>query len=227
MPLVNLHTHLAEPVRRLHAIRDAAGAVKAMVQRVKGVVPMDFPSIGVPWVMRGLAELYGRSHLSGIAPPLANVVISNVPGPQVPLYAAGARMRTYWPLSIVEHGLGLNITVVSCAGEMGFGFTAAHVAVPDARALTRALATTFDELAAAATSEYGKRLAAARRAERQRQGAAKRRAAQSASVPAARAATTAGRSRAAVSQLAGAAKRVPAAKKTPVQPRSRPTARKA
>jgi WS/DGAT/MGAT family acyltransferase len=155
MPLVNLHTQLADPVRRLLAIRDAAGAVKAMVRRVKGVVPMDFPSIGVPWVMRGLAELYGRSHVSGIAPPLANVVISNIPGPQVPLYAAGARMRTYWPLSIVEHGLGLNITVMSYAGEMGFGFTAARVAVPDARALTRALTATFDELAAAATKTAG------------------------------------------------------------------------
>jgi len=148
MPLVNLQTQLADPVRRLLAIRDAAGAVKAMVKRVKGVVPMDFPSIGVPWVMRGLAELYGRSHVTGIAPPLANVVISNIPGPQMPLYTAGARMRSYWPMSIVEHGLGLNITVMSYAGEMGFGFTAARSAVPDARALTHALSSAFDELTA-------------------------------------------------------------------------------
>ena len=72
-------------MRRLRAIRDAAGAVKAMVQQAKGVVPMDFPSIGVPWVLHGLAELYGRSHLAGVMPTLANVVISNIPGPQVPL----------------------------------------------------------------------------------------------------------------------------------------------
>ena len=63
MPLVNLHTHIADPLRRLRAIRDAAGAVKAMVQRARGVVPMDFPSIGVPWVLHGLAALYGRSHI--------------------------------------------------------------------------------------------------------------------------------------------------------------------
>jgi diacylglycerol O-acyltransferase / wax synthase len=149
MPLVNLQSHLADPVRRLLAIRDGASAVKAMVRRVKGVVPMDFPSIGLPWVMRGLAELYGRSHVTGIAPPLANVVISNIPGPQLPLYAAGARMRTYWPMSIVEHGMGLNITVMSYEAQMGFGFTAASAAVPDARALTRALAAAFEELAAA------------------------------------------------------------------------------
>ena len=149
MLLVNLHTHIADPVRRLHAIRDAAAAVKAMVRQAKGVLPMDFPSIGVPWVLHGLAELYGRSHLASVMPVLANVVISNVPGPRVPLYAAGARMSDYWPLSIVEHGLGLNITVISYAGAMGFGCTTAKVAVPDAHELTLAIGEAFEELRAA------------------------------------------------------------------------------
>jgi WS/DGAT/MGAT family acyltransferase len=146
MPLVNLHTHIVDPLRRLRAIRDAAGAVKAMVRQARGVVPMDFPSIGVPWVLHGLAGLYGRSHLASVMPVLANVVISNIPGPRVPLYAAGARMSTYWPVSIVEHGLGLNITVVSYADAMGFGFTTARAAVPDAHELTQALAEAFEEL---------------------------------------------------------------------------------
>jgi hypothetical protein len=79
---------------------------------------------------------------------MANLVISNVPGPQVPLYAAGARMATYWPLSIAEHGLGLNITVMSYAGAMGFGFTTARCAVPDARELTAALHEALEELKA-------------------------------------------------------------------------------
>ncbi len=146
MPLVNLHTHIADPVQRLGAIRDGADAVKAMVQQTKGVMPMDFPSIGVPWLLHGLAELYGRSHLAGVMPTLANVVISNIPGPRVPLYAAGARMSDYWPVSIVEHGLGLNITVISYAGAMGFGFTTARAAVPDAHRLTQALVEAFEEL---------------------------------------------------------------------------------
>jgi len=146
MPLVNLQSHIADPLRRLRAIRDGAGAVKAMVQRARGVVPTDFPSIAVPWVLHGLAALYERSSISGVMPPLANVVVSNIPGPQVPLYAAGARMSTYWPMSIVEHGVGLNITAMSYAGAMGFGFTTALSAVPDARQLSRALAATFDEL---------------------------------------------------------------------------------
>jgi len=148
MTLVNLHTHRADAVRRLHAIRDAAGAAKALAGRTRSILPTDFPSITVPWLLHGLATLYGRSGLAGTIPPIANLVISNVPGPQVPLYAAGARMRTYWPLSITEHGLGLNITVMSYAGAMGFGFTAARGAVPDARPLARALAEGLDELVA-------------------------------------------------------------------------------
>ena len=148
MMLVNLHTDRADPVRRLHAIRDAADAAKALAGRAKGILPTDFPSIAMPWVLHGLASLYGRSHLAGSIPPIANLVVSNVPGPQVPLYAAGARMRTYWPLSIAEHGLGLNITVMSYAGAMGFGFTTARAAVPDARELARALVEAFDELVA-------------------------------------------------------------------------------
>ena len=147
MALVNLNTQIADPVKRLRAIRDAAGAVKAVAKRAKGLMPTDFPTIGVPWVMHGLATLYGRSGLSQALPPLANVVISNVPGPQLPLYAAGARMASYWPMSIVEHGLGLNITVLSYAGAMHFGFTTALNVVGDARELSTALTQALDELA--------------------------------------------------------------------------------
>jgi diacylglycerol O-acyltransferase len=148
MSMVNLNTHLADPVKRLRAIRDAAGAVKALAKRARGVTPTDFPTIGAPWLLHGLALLYGRSGIAGAMPPIANVAISNVPGPQVPLYAAGARMSTYWPLSIVEHGQGLNITVLSYAGAMGFGFTTARCAVPDARELSAALLEALDELVA-------------------------------------------------------------------------------
>lgn len=148
LTLVNLHTTIADPLRRLRAIRDGAGAMKALAQRARGVIPTDFPSIGMPWLLQGLAALYGRSGIVGAMPPIANLVISNVPGPQVPLYAAGARMTDYWPLSIVEHGVGLNITVMSYAGTMGFGFTTARCAVPDARELSAALLEALDELVA-------------------------------------------------------------------------------
>jgi WS/DGAT/MGAT family acyltransferase len=163
LSLVNLHTHIADPLRRLRAIRDASLAVKTLAQQARGVIPTDFPSIGVPWLLHGLASLYGRSGITRAVPPIANLVISNVPGPQVPLYTAGARMATYWPLSIAEHGLGLNITVMSYAGAMGFGFTTARAAVPDARSLSTALLAALDELLSKSRAAAPAKKPAARR----------------------------------------------------------------
>ena len=158
MALVNLNTHIADPVKRLRAIRDASLAAKQQAKAARGVTPTDYPSIGLPWLMQALTSLYGRPGVADAMPSLANVVISNVPGPTAPLYAAGARMSTYWPLSIVGHGLGLNITVISYDGAMGFGFTTARSAVPDARELSVALLAALDELVASS------HLAPARRA---------------------------------------------------------------
>lgn len=145
-------TQIADPVRRLRAICAAicaaTGAVKELAKRACGVLPTDFPTITVPWILHGLATLYGRAGIADAIPPITKVVISNVPGPQLPLYAAGARMATCWPLSIPEHGVGVIITVMTYAGTLGFGFTTASSAVPDARKLTAALAAALEELVA-------------------------------------------------------------------------------
>ena len=146
LSLVNLATHIADPLRRLRAVSAAAGATKSLARSARSLLPTDFPSIGVPWIVSSMAALYGRSHIADVIPPIANVVISNVPGPQVPLYTAGARMEAYWPVSIVEHGLGLNITVLSYTGTLAFGFTAARTAVADARELVSDLAVAHAEL---------------------------------------------------------------------------------
>ena len=146
MTLVNLATDIADPVQRLRAIRDAAGAIKSVAGRAKALIPTDTPSLGAPWLLGGLAALYGRSKLADRLPPIMNVVISNVPGPAAPLYAAGARMRTYWPLSIVEHGIGLNITVVSYCGSLDFGLVAARCVAADLHPLARAIEEAHAEL---------------------------------------------------------------------------------
>jgi hypothetical protein len=143
---VNLATNIADPVKRLRAIRENAAAAKALTAKTKSVVPTDFPSLGVPWIVSRLAGLYGRSHLADRIPPIANLVISNVHGSEVPMYMAGARMLTYWPISIVEHGLGLNITLESYAGSLDFGLLAAKNAVPNVREIADAIEESFAEL---------------------------------------------------------------------------------
>lgn len=148
LSLVNLATHIADPLKRLQAIRDSSGATKAVARQAKSVIPTDIPLFGVPWLLGALASLYGRSRVVDTLPILANVLISNVPGPSVPLYVDGLRMTGYWPLSIVEHGVGLNITLMSYAGNLCFGFVVAKNAVPDPSALAADLMAAFDELKA-------------------------------------------------------------------------------
>jgi len=58
-------------------------------------------------------------------------VISNVPGPRQPLYAAGARLLHYYPVSTIADGQGLNITVQSYLGVLDFGLVACRELVPD------------------------------------------------------------------------------------------------
>jgi hypothetical protein len=74
--------------------------------------------------LTGLASLLGRSNLVSRLPAAGNVAISNVPGPPMTLYMAGAKMVHYFPVSIPYHGSALNITVQSYAGLLEFGLTA-------------------------------------------------------------------------------------------------------
>lgn len=155
LSLVNLATNIADPLKRLEALRAASGATKSVAGKAKSIIPTDFPTMGVPWLVGAIAELYGRSRIASIAPPLANVVISNVPGPPMPLYAAGLRMTDYWPLSIVEHGVGLNITMMSYNGTLGVGFTAARCAVEDANELVADFLSAFAQLKKAIAERDG------------------------------------------------------------------------
>ena len=83
--------------------------------------------------------------LPGLQLP-CNLVISNVPGPQLPLFSCGARVLTHYPVSIPVHTQAVNITVQSYNGTMYFGITACARALPDANVLREDLLLAFQEL---------------------------------------------------------------------------------
>ena len=124
------------------------GEPKATMGSVKSLLPTDFPSIGVPWLMEAGAALYGRAKVADRLPPLANVAISNVPGPLMPLYMAGARILAIYPTSIVVHGVALNITVQSYNESLDFGLMACAKAMPEVRELADGLSVALDDLRA-------------------------------------------------------------------------------
>jgi diacylglycerol O-acyltransferase / wax synthase len=150
MMLINLATSTADPVKRMKQIGAASTKAKALTGGMKSVIPNDLPSLGVPWLMSLITSLYNNPAVANRIPVLANVVISNVPGPQMPLYMAGAKMSSYYPVSIVVHGLGLNITVQSYNGWLDFGFIACSKAVPDVRKMAGYLREAHQELLQAA-----------------------------------------------------------------------------
>jgi diacylglycerol O-acyltransferase / wax synthase len=146
MIMVGLSTDIADPVERLKAINAASKQAKELTGSFKAAIPTDFPSFGAPWIMSGLALLFGRSKISDTLPPLANVAISNVPGATVPLYMAGAKLATYFPVSIPSHGVALNITVQSYNNSLDYGLTACRRALPDVEDLADHLVAAHAEL---------------------------------------------------------------------------------
>ena len=151
MSLISLGTHLADPARRLAHVMSASASMKSTVGSMKSVLPTDFPSLGVPWLMQGLTALYGRAHVAERVPPLANLVISNVPGPPLDLYCAGAKVTGIFPMGPVMEGSGVNITVLSEARHLNVGIMACPDLLDDVDELGRGFVAAVDELAGLAT----------------------------------------------------------------------------
>ncbi len=146
MSLISLGTNISDPRKRLAHVKAATAAMKSTMGSLKSILPTDFPSLGIPWLIEAATALYGKARVADRIPQVANVVISNVPGPPVTLYMAGAKMLTNYPTSIVVHGLALNITVQSYDQNLDFGLMADAKAMPDVRELADAIAIAFDDL---------------------------------------------------------------------------------
>lgn len=149
MSLVELGTQLAHPLKRMNAIMASTAKVKTSMQSLKGLLPTDYPSLLAPWLVGGAARMalnaYGKSGMASRLPMVANLAISNVPGTPVPLYLAGAQFMTFHPLSIIMHGLALNITIQTYAGHVDFGIIADKKALPHAHDLAKAIEAAFHE----------------------------------------------------------------------------------
>lgn len=158
--VTSLPTNQSGAKERMLEIVQSSSSLKTTLNRVKSVLPTDLPSLGVPWLMSALASLYSRTRLADKMPPVANVLISNVPGVQVPLYIAGGRLASYYPVSIPLHGIALNITVMSYNGALEFGLIACRRAMPDVRELAKYMSEAHLELMALLQDTTGTKLEA-------------------------------------------------------------------
>lgn len=139
-----LATDVADPVARLLAIHESMRAAKETHQALPADVLGDVTQMAMPALAGQAARLSARLRLLERISPF-NLIVSNVPGPRVPLYYGGARMLEYYPLSAIADGQGLNMTVVSYEDSVFYGFLADRELVPDLDVLGR---HAEDELAA-------------------------------------------------------------------------------
>lgn len=166
--IATLATDLADPAARLRAICASVRRAKAHVQALPRQAMMQYTVLLMaPMIATLLTGIGGRT------PPMFNITISNVPGPDKPLYFRGAELLAIYPASIVTHGQALNITCQSYAGTMNFGFTGCHASVPRMQRLAVYAGEALQELEQALlpTAGAAPRRAPAKKARRSRPGA--------------------------------------------------------
>lgn len=147
--LAELPTHLADPQERLTFMRDSMAEAKRQFQAIPATILQDL-SAALPTALNGLAARSLFKLVTAPGPPF-NLFISNVPGPQLPLYVAGARVSGLYPASAVTDMTGaLNITLFSYDGRLDFGLIACRELVPDVWNLIDYLRDALDELFALA-----------------------------------------------------------------------------
>ncbi len=140
--VMSVCTDIADPVKRLLAIRDGAKTSK----RVTDAIGKEFARDLMEFVPNIVSQTLTRY----VQPPRIGLIVSNVRGPDVPLYMAGARLVNYSPISIATHGMGLNVTGFSYAGTMWICAVSCRDMLPDPAFFATCMRESFEDLKAAA-----------------------------------------------------------------------------
>jgi hypothetical protein len=145
----SLHTTIADPAQRLEAIAEATSVAKEHSSAIAATLLQDWSQFAAPAVFGAAMRVYARSRLTE-ARPVHNLVLSNVPGPQVPLYFLGSEVKAMYPLGPIFHGSGLNITVMSLIGKLDVGLISCPELLPDLWSMADDFHVGMEELLAAA-----------------------------------------------------------------------------
>ena len=145
-----LGTDIADPVERLRQVAEANRDAKEEHEFVGADFLMDWSKYAPPNTFQLAARVYSSLKLAERHQVVHNLVVSNVPGPPMPLYFLGYRIDGMYPFGPVFHGAGLTVTVLSNNGDLDFGFIACRELVPDLQAIADEIPGVVDELLTAA-----------------------------------------------------------------------------
>jgi WS/DGAT/MGAT family acyltransferase len=151
----SLATDVDDPGERLRQIALTNDGAKADHELVGAHMLQDWAEHAAPNTFSLAARMYSGLRLANRHPVVHNLVISNVPGPPIPLYFNGGRLVELHPLGPVMDGAGLNITVLSNMDAIGFGFIACRELMPELWDLADAIPDAVAELLEAAKNLDG------------------------------------------------------------------------
>lgn len=144
---VPLGTNIASPARRLEAVHRATAQSKVMQQAVDARQLTELAQ-HLPGALMGLgARLTSDVGLASSTDPPYNTVVTNVPGPQHPLYSCGAKLVTMYSFGMVHNGMGLMNVVSSYCGDVIVSLAADRDMMPDPAFYADCLMASFDDLA--------------------------------------------------------------------------------
>jgi diacylglycerol O-acyltransferase len=147
-----LGTDVADPLERLAQVSEGNTNAKEHHKAIPADTLQDWAEFAAPRTFGLAVRMVSSLRLADTGPVIHNLVISNVPGPPVPLYFIGAKIEGLYPLGPVFHGAGLNITVMSSDGKVHVGAIACRELVPEPWKLTEKFPDELDALHQAATS---------------------------------------------------------------------------
>jgi WS/DGAT/MGAT family acyltransferase len=142
----SLHTHVPDPIGRLESIHASMLIAKETHEAIPAALLQDVAQFSPPAVTARAARVVTRASARNWVDLPYNIVISNVPGPQFPLYGGGARLVANYPISAIHDGVGLNITVQSYDGNLDVGVVGCRDLVPDVWNIVDRLRAATDEL---------------------------------------------------------------------------------
>lgn len=145
----SLHTQMTDPVERLKAIARTNSVAKEHSSAIGASLLQDWSQFAAPAVFGIAMRIYARTRFTD-SMPVHNLVVSNVPGPQVPLYMLGCEVKSMFPLGPIFHGSGLNITAMSLQGKLDIGLLACPDLLPDLWEMADEFAVAMEELLALA-----------------------------------------------------------------------------
>jgi WS/DGAT/MGAT family acyltransferase len=128
--LAALPTHVVDPDQRLEIVHAATKIAKAQQAAIPQGLVDQISDFAPPALTARAARVVFATGLLHRLPPF-NICISNVPGPNVPVYLCGAKLLAHYPVSVITDGQGLNVTVVGYLGQLHFGLVSCRELVPD------------------------------------------------------------------------------------------------